>query len=68
MYKGSQSRACNPTPAFPDLQGTIAYQDGYPLLLLSEESVEEVERQVRQRVGVEGIEERWKYDQLVIER
>jgi len=67
-YKGPRPRACRPTQTFPALEATISYQDGYPLLFLSEESVDEVERQVRGYVGVQGIEERWKEDKLVIER
>jgi hypothetical protein len=68
VYKGPVPRPCNPTFAFPQLQSTIAYQDGYPMLFLSEETVEEVERQVRNYVGVQGVEERWRDDRLVIER
>ena len=67
-YKGPQPRACNPTQTFPALVATVSYQDGYPLLFLSEESVAEVERQLKGYVGVQGIEERWKEDKLVIER
>jgi len=67
-YKGPRLRVCDPTQTFPALDATISYQDGYPLLFLSEESVEEVERELRGYVGVQGIDERWKEDKLVIER
>jgi len=67
-YKGPRPRACDPTLMFPALEATIRYQDGYPLLVLSEESVAEVERQVKGYVGMHGIEERWKEDKLEIER
>jgi uncharacterized protein len=46
----------------------MRYQDGYPLLLLSEESVEATEKEVRKYVGTLGIGERWKDEKLVIER
>jgi uncharacterized protein YcbX len=67
-YKGPRPRICHPTQIFPALEASISYQDGYPLLFLSEESVEEVERQLRGHVGTQGIEERWKKDKLAIER
>jgi hypothetical protein len=67
-YKGPRPRVCKPTQTFPALDATISYQDGYPLLFLSEESVAEVERQLRGYVGVQGVEERWREDNLVIER
>jgi hypothetical protein len=59
---------CLPTTAFPELKATVSYQDAYPLLILSEESVKEVERRVKDYVGVQGIDERWKDQSLVIER
>jgi uncharacterized protein len=53
---------------FPQLDATTNYPDGYPLLVLSEESVESVEKELRGHVGKQGIDERWKTDSLVIER
>jgi hypothetical protein len=37
-------------------------------MILSEESVEAAEKEVRKYVGVQGVEEKWKDDKLVIER
>ena len=68
LYKGPRTRICEPTFDFPSLDATFRYQDGYPLLVLSEESVEAAEVEVRKYVGTQGIEERWKDDKLVIER
>lgn len=68
VYKGPSPRACNPTVSHPQLKATFLYQDCYPLLVLSEESVSEIERQLRGHVGTQGIEERWNTEPLVIER
>lgn len=68
MYKGPRTRICDPTLDFPNLDASMRYQDGYPLLLLSEESVEATEKEVRKYVGTLGIGERWKDEKLVIER
>jgi len=68
MYKGPRVRACDPTFDFPSLDASLRYQDGYPLLVLSEESVDAAETEVRKYVGTQGVEERWKDDKLVIER
>jgi uncharacterized protein len=68
VYKGPRPRMCMPTTAFPALEATVSYHDGYPLLILSEESVKEVERQVKAYVGVQGVDERWKEQSLVVER
>jgi len=67
-YKGPRPRPCVPTSTFPMLSATAVYQDGYPLLFLSQESIGEVERELRGRVGQQGIDERWMEDRLVIER
>lgn len=68
MFKGPRARTCVPTLDFPNLDANLHYQDGYPLLILSEESVEAAEREVRDYVGVQGVEEKWKDDKLVVER
>jgi uncharacterized protein YcbX len=67
-YKGPRPRPCSPTIAFPELNTTVSYQDGYPLLFLSEESVTAVETQVRGYVGVQGVGDKWETEPLVIER
>lgn len=68
VYKGPRPRVCQPTTAYPELKATVSYQDGYPLLVLSEESVKEVEKQTKKIVGVQGVEEQWRDEPLVIER
>ena len=40
----------------------------YPLLVLSEESTDMVDAEVQSRVGTQGIDERWRYENVVIER
>ncbi|KAI0931062.1 hypothetical protein AcW1_001444 [Taiwanofungus camphoratus] len=77
MMKGPQPRACPPTMAFPTLKATTKFQDGYPLLVASEESLAEVEKMVREaamrandqegRIG--GLDQaRWLKGGLAIER
>jgi len=68
VFKGPRTRACEPTLDFPNLDASLHYQDGYPVMILSEESVEAAEKEVRKYVGVQGIEDKWKDDELVIER
>jgi len=68
VFKGPRARTCQPTLDFPNLDASLHYQDGYPLLILSEESVKAAEREVRGYVGVQGVGENWKDDKLVVER
>lgn len=68
VCKGPRPRACPPTTDFPELQATTCYQDGYPLLVASEESLEAVQERVRGEVGKQGVADRWKEDELVMER
>ena len=44
------------------------FQDMYPLLVLSEEGMAEVEREARERVGQQGIGEVWREGKVVIQR
>ena len=68
VWKGPKLRVCDPTPVFPELKATTDYADGYPFLVLSEESVEAVEEELRFHVGTQGIEEHWSTDRIIIER
>lgn len=68
IYKGPRVRPLEGTAAFPELQGTAVYQDGYPLLVLSAESMGAVESEVRSRVGTQGIAEAWREDRIVLRR
>lgn len=44
------------------------YQDGYPILLASEESLLSVQEKLRKEVGNQGVADRWFEDDLVMER
>lgn len=68
IVKGRKARPCAPTHEFPLLQANTHYQDGYPLLIASEESLIAVQNRMRQEVGRQGVEDRWKVDKLEIER
>ncbi|KAF8913229.1 hypothetical protein CPB84DRAFT_1820649 [Gymnopilus junonius] len=68
IYKGPRPRPIDPTASFPQLNATAKFQDMYPLLVLSEESTDAVERELRGHVGKQGIEERWSQDKILIER
>ena len=68
VYKGPRPRAVCPTTEFPKLEATSVFQDMYPLLVLSEEGMAEVEREARERVGQQGIGEVWREGKVVIQR
>lgn len=68
IVKGNAPRPCDPTDSFPELKATTCYQDGYPLLVLSEESIEVLHHEIRARVGTQGIEDKWSKQEFVIER
>ena len=68
VYKGPRPRVIDATEAFPQLEATAKYQDMYPLLVLSEESIGPIDQEVKQRVGTQGIDESWKDGGVVIER
>lgn len=68
VMKGPKPRPCSPTSAFPDLKATSMYQDGYPILLASEESLLSVQEKLRKEVGNQGVADRWSEDDLVMER
>ena len=68
VRKGPRPRPCKPTPSFPDLTATFHYQDGYPLLVCSEESLHSVQERLQGQIGVQGVDGRWKKDELVMER
>ncbi|KAI0640288.1 MOSC N-terminal beta barrel domain-containing protein [Trametes polyzona] len=76
VMKGPTARVCPPTLAFPELSETAKFQDGYPFLVASEESLGEVSRVVSafaqddspdRRIG--GIDrDRWREGKVEIER
>jgi uncharacterized protein len=68
VIKGPRRRSCPPTTSHPTLNASAVYQDGYPLLIVSQENITEIQKQTRQYVGQQGVEERWKDDELKVER
>ena len=68
VYKGPRPRVIDPTDSFPQLEATAKYQDMYPLLVLSEESIGPIDQEMKKHVGTQGIEESWKDGGVVIER
>ncbi|KAI5830595.1 hypothetical protein K523DRAFT_239506 [Schizophyllum commune Tattone D] len=68
VMKGPKPRLLAPTDAFPNLKGSCVFQDGYPLLVLSEEGLDDIERELRENVGSQGIDPRWKEAKLAVER
>ncbi|KAF8808035.1 hypothetical protein BYT27DRAFT_7099211 [Phlegmacium glaucopus] len=68
VFKGPNPRPIPPTTSFPDLKATAKYQDLYPLLVLSEESTKMIDAEVKSRVGTQQIDERWRKENVAIER
>lgn len=66
--KGPRLRICPPTDRFPELDAPSYFQDGYPLLVVSEETVAAMQERIRGMVGVQGVEEKWANDTLQVER
>lgn len=68
MYKGPRPRAALPSATFPDLRANAIYQDLYALLVLSEESMDQINDKTREYVGVQGVAENWATDKVKIEQ
>lgn len=68
VTKGPKPRQVAPTTSFPDLKSTSKYQDMYPMLVLSEESMVQVDDHLRKHVGTQGIDAKWSTDSVPIER
>ncbi|KAG5638018.1 hypothetical protein H0H81_002219 [Sphagnurus paluster] len=68
VYKGPRARAVDATHAFPSLAATSVFQDMYPLLVLSKESMHAVEEEVRARVGQQGVGEAWREARVELRR
>lgn len=76
VMKGPRVRPCPPTHAFPALKASAVFQDGYPFLVASEESLEEVGRVIGAYAASESPEarigqldrERWRGGDIKIER
>jgi uncharacterized protein YcbX len=68
VYKGPVPRQVKPTVEFPNLHATAVFQDTHPLLILSEEGMADVEREVRERIGQQGIRELWREEKVAVQR
>lgn len=68
VVKSKKPRICSPTENFPELKASAVFQDGYPLLFITEESMGVIEEAIQAQVGKAGVEERWKKERLVVER
>ncbi|KAI0271394.1 hypothetical protein BC834DRAFT_922199 [Gloeopeniophorella convolvens] len=70
MYKGPRTRPAPPTWSFPKLSASVAYQDAYPILVASEESIQGVQSLVAKWCREQKDEElkRWDPKSIVIER
>ncbi|CAL1693880.1 unnamed protein product [Somion occarium] len=77
MMKGPTPRECPSTAAFPNLKATAVFQDGFPLLFASEESLQDVAQTVRTAASgdensfgkIGGLDnDRWKDGNVEIER
>ena len=67
-YKGPLPRAVDATYDFPDLKADAFFQFMYPMLLLSEESMEVIEQKTRPLVGTQNIHKKWEDEKLTVER
>ncbi|KAI0076832.1 hypothetical protein K474DRAFT_1597320 [Panus rudis PR-1116 ss-1] len=52
LMKGPAARECPPTYAFPDLKAHSVFQDAYPLLVASEESLEALSDRIKQAAQI----------------
>ena len=75
VMKGPKRRACDPTQTFPDLDASAVYQDGFPLLVASDESLEKVGDEINRWANggvdgesVGGIDDLWRTSRVPIER
>jgi len=75
VMKGPRRRACDPTQTFPDLEASAVYQDGFPLLIASDESLEKVGDEINRWASggvsgesIGGIDDLWKTSRVPIER
>ena len=75
VMKGPKRRACGPTQTFPDLDASAVYQDGFPLLVASDESLENVGDEINRWASGEvngenigSIDDMWKTSRVPIER
>ncbi|KAG9127316.1 hypothetical protein FRC07_014849 [Ceratobasidium sp. 392] len=74
VLKGPMRRAVETTSTHPDLDAEVRFQDGFPLLLTTTESLAAVQERVRHSANgaegwkVGGITSKWQSEELVMER
>jgi hypothetical protein len=75
VMKGPKRRTCNPTQNFPGLDASAVYQDGFPLLVASDESLEKVGDEINRWASGEvdgesigALDDLWKTSRVPIER
>lgn len=74
VYKGPRPRICFPTDAFPKLEASVVYQDGYPLLVMGQENMDELNGWIQEMItegkatGRELIGEEWRNGIVTVER
>ncbi|QRV80349.1 importin-9 [Ceratobasidium sp. AG-Ba] len=74
VLKGPKRRAVVPTSTHPDLDADVRFQDGFPLLLATTESLFAVQERIRYSANgaegwkVGGITPRWQTEELAMER
>ncbi|GBE77201.1 hypothetical protein SCP_0100730 [Sparassis crispa] len=76
VMKGPQPRECAPTLGVPGLQATTLFQDGFPLLIASEESLQRLQERIHtaavkspEEVHIGGLDHaRWRDGELPMER
>ncbi|KAG8736266.1 hypothetical protein FRC11_002742, partial [Ceratobasidium sp. 423] len=73
LLKGSNRRPAIPTVTHPDLDVEVRFQDGYPLLIATTESLASVQDKIRLSAGgaegwqVGGISSQWQTDEFLME-
>ncbi|KAG8896615.1 hypothetical protein FRC01_011704, partial [Tulasnella sp. 417] len=54
VFKGPRPRWVKPTPTFPQLKTNVAFQDGYPILIATDSSLEDIAKRVKVAANAEG--------------
>lgn len=73
VYKGPTPRVVGPLPTFPDLKSSANFQDGWPILVATEESLVDVQKKVDLSASgvtgwsIKGVQGTWS-GELVMER
>lgn len=75
VMKGPKRRPCDPTLTSPDLNASAMFQDGFPLLVASDESLDNVGDEINRWASgevngksIRGIDDVWKASRVPMER